>query len=746
MTDEAAPWEGDEGESPAPAGPRVISSVGDIAVVASYLRRIGAYPRSFRTAVVVTKTGTYDKEVATIKFSKSGVITAPETMQPTDEEAAAIAEAFVGVKFPTSQTLTALGRLPDEISETNPANMFIFKDERGDIVMLQVRVDKDDGTKAYVPWSYWSDGEWRRMEPEFEHLPVWGLEQLAGHSVAFIHEGAKSARAVRDQLDGKAPATNPWLNEMRNAAHLGWIGGAPNAHRTDWSVLRRKGVKRLYIVADNDAEGRAAVPRISREAGIPALLVQFTQEWPEGFDMGDEFPDDMWAKQGGEKVYTGPSFASTLHPSTWATDEVTLPPEGRGRPRTIHTLRPCFAAQWTWVESVDMFINNEFPSIHLKRDVFNASVRPFSHVRDTANLLQSHFTGRSATLTYRPDTEKRFVVDEGVSAINLYRPPLIKPKPGDATPWLEFMAYMFPEEQERNTVERWCATLIARPDIRMHFGLLMLSEQQGVGKTTLGMILADLVGRHNCSFPGVNMIVEQQFNGWLANKRLIVVNEIYEGHSWKAYNRLKTYVSDESIETNIKHQATYTIPNWTHYFLCSNELQALKIEDKDRRWYVPSLTEIAWNLTQFTAFRAWLAGGGLPKIANWARSYDNYVRPGEIAPMSVSKQRLIEESRSDAERLAKALGEIMMASDKPYMVPLTWVREWAKTKLGVVHETERRLGGAMRKAGVHVSEKQVSIKGKKHRFATNKPELLELPADKQAEHITHPKNLMEEEF
>ena len=60
---------------------------------------------------------------------------------------------------------------------------------------------------------------------------------------------------------------------------------------------------------------------------------------------------------------------------------------------------------------------------------------------------------------------------------------------------------------------------------RMSYGMLLISEKQGVGKTTLGAsILGPLIGTWNCSFPGENDILAQ-FNEWVAHKRLAVVSD-----------------------------------------------------------------------------------------------------------------------------------------------------------------------------------------------------------------------------
>jgi len=57
-------------------------------------------------------------------------------------------------------------------------------------------------------------------------------------------------------------------------------------------------------------------------------------------------------------------------------------------------------------------------------------------------------------------------------------------------------------KRDRIELMRWCATLIARPDIKMNYGVLLISETQGVGKSTLGeKILAPLIGKLNASFP-----------------------------------------------------------------------------------------------------------------------------------------------------------------------------------------------------------------------------------------------------
>ena len=548
-----------------------IKTLLDIPSVNDYLRRIAAEPRSLNTAVVKEMAGKYWRDVAVIRISKEGAVTAPTAYLPTDKEKALIEAECQAAEWPAHVPISGLINEPPELKNAPSKDKFIFYDAEDRIIMVQQRIANKKGERAYVPWTYWDDGEWRKAEPEGK-LPLWGIEQLESASVAFIHEGAKAARFVkslvnpRDTIEMARYAAHPWADELSHAAHLGWIGGALSPSRTDWSVLKKAGIKRAYIVSDNDEPGVAAVPSIAFQLRMPTFHVQFTSEWPASFDLADDFPKKMFKEIEGRSHYIGPSFRSCVHPATWATDQI---PNKRGKPTTV--LREEFKNQWAYIEEVDTFIHVEMPEIMRAESVMNKMLSGFSHVNNTSQLMVRNYRGRRARLCYRPDKSGRIISDQGTSAINLHQPTTIKAVEGDISPWIEFLEYMFPEEGERQEMARWLATLIAKPETRMEYGVLLVSETQGVGKTTLGAkILAPLVGDGNVGFPTEREIVDSNFNGWLAHKRLVIVSEIYSGHSWKAYNTLKGYITDKDIQVNEKYMRPYRIENWVHIFASSN--------------------------------------------------------------------------------------------------------------------------------------------------------------------------------
>ena len=143
----------------------LIASLDDLPAVASYHHRVGATAINFRRAEVREGIEGYQRAVGRISYADDGVITHDgEVEAPTEAEQAAIKLAFERATFPKMQALDAL---PDAPPGVNPGdrNVFVCHDFDGRIVMLHQRYETNDGGKGYVPWTRWSDGQWRKMEP-----------------------------------------------------------------------------------------------------------------------------------------------------------------------------------------------------------------------------------------------------------------------------------------------------------------------------------------------------------------------------------------------------------------------------------------------------------------------------------------------------------------------------------------------------------------------------------------------------
>ena len=585
-----------------------------IPALCAYIERIGADELNFRRYMVREWKGSYYAERVLIRIDKDGNIKCSDKdYAPTKEEEAAIKAAMVTEKFPHS----ILARNIDDLRGLTKGTLYEFHSRKeSGIIMVQERIVKDDGSKIYPPWTYWSDGQWRMMEPDGQ-LPFWKpypplkLKKLR----IMIHEGAKAAEFVHTSLQDEN-WKHPWRDELEKYEHWGMIGGALAPHRTDYEELKRERPIEVIYICDNDWLGNAALQEISRMYGQAMKGVMFDGNWPGSWDLADAMPPKLFKKDG---RYTGPSIMDLAQPATRATEKIPNP-EGKGAPTTI--LRRPFREEWFHCVTPEVFIHKDIPNRILSAGELNNVVAPYSDVDDTARLIKKDAASKSGVLKYSPAEPSGIYGGKGGRYINTHVPSSIKPVKGDPQPFLDFMEQLCPiAEPDRLELMRWCATLIALPEVRMLYSILLISETHGVGKGTLAeSILSPLVGDMNVSVPSENEVVDSNFNYWLAHKRLTIVHEIYAGQSFKAYNKLKSIITDRYVTVSKKYMANYQIENWVHIFACSNSFRALKLDMSDRRWLIPKVTEETQSKKWWDKFYSWLDDGNGLAIIVWGEN------------------------------------------------------------------------------------------------------------------------------
>jgi hypothetical protein len=229
----------------------------------AYANRIGAEQKNFRRWVIAQQDGAsgYPRFVAEIKIVSGKTIECNKTeFAPTEDEKEAIERELAAIDdFPVSITT-----FPLEVEEqrravgAEPKDWFAILDKsRNHVVMCQQRIDLDNGTKAYVPWTVFSDAKWRMMEPD-RKLPLWKPSKRTRAARIMVHEGAKPARFAdwlvnsEDKEAVEARASHPWAAELKPYEHWGWIGGTKRPHDTDW--LELKGENSVTVAADRDKE------------------------------------------------------------------------------------------------------------------------------------------------------------------------------------------------------------------------------------------------------------------------------------------------------------------------------------------------------------------------------------------------------------------------------------------------------------------------------------------------------------
>jgi hypothetical protein len=663
--------------------------------------------RNFRSVALTAPTTGYRRDKIVIRFSADGAVKIwradgkASEIAPTEDEAAAIRAAFAKLKLPKSMAATKSNSKQQRFKlGVAKEDWFEMLDAKRDAVpMCQQRINDKDGVgKKYMPWTYFNDGQWRCMEPDSDwdsdlgHLPMWKPDTDRQKTRIMIHEGAKAARFVdallHDPDKRDALARHPWAADLADYEHWGWIGGAPNPRRTDWSELSRVALLlEVAVVTDHDANGERAIVDISRclkRLDAPLWEVQFDDGFPVGFDMADELPKHHWKDQ----RWIGPALRDLYRSATWATRILPMTKKGKGSATRAYALRDAFIGQWFAVLKPAVFVHVNDPGRQFDGDEFNRRCSAFSEVENTARLVWKEAARVIDGVAYEPGRNSGRVNIDGRRMINTWAPTRVGRAKGDVTPFLEFMAHLIPGERDRDVVPKWIATLIARPAVRMRYGLLMISEVQGVGKGTLmEKILRPLVGHENTSVPSEKQLTKSDFNPWAARKRLVLVHEIYAGEVKKAYDTIKSTLTDDYVTVNEKNTKEYVIRNWTHYFLASNSSFALRLVKNDRRWFVPEVTELKRSPQYWIDFNAWLVNGGLEMIHQWACDYvakHGAVSTADDPPASEAKERLIRTSRSEGEQLAYDLGETAMAATGPVTFIDRSVREWIAGERGLL--------------------------------------------------------------
>ena len=662
----------------APGKISMINSLVEIEPIRKYLNRIGALEKSISRAAIQERHGKYFKEKHSIKFdTKTGEVLniekLPDNIKPNKEEQATIKLAITSAEFPkyVQANKALIKDLVKTIKDVDEKDLFVFYNEAGDkALMVQQRImDEKTGNKKYIPWTYWSDSKWRIAEPEGK-LPLYGLQELKNNAVVVLHEGCNGAKHWQGLIaNNKA---HPWRAYLEHAAHIGWVGGALNPNRTDWSPLQGADLNLVIIAADNDNVGKQAIPKISKQLFVRCHAIEFLDGddyFPIGFDLADDIPSKMFDKQGD---YVGPGLQAMTIPATWLTRKY-QPRNRKSPPMTV--LQDHVKLEWLYIADHNEIVHRDFRHKPYDRQTANNALSDFSDTNDIFGLLVKNKTEHIENYTYDPSSNGRIILDGDHKKLNLYEPTRIKPKDGDASPFMEYLNNLFPIEEDREHVKLWIATLIAKPGVRMTYSILLVSEKQGVGKSTLGeAILAPLVGSHNSCCPSEEQILSR-FNSWAGAMRIAIVAEIYQGKSWKMYNRLKAVVSDETISIERKCKDAITTKNWCHIVASSNSLSPLKVSEDDRRWLVPKVTEEAWPHEKWVALREWLNKDGLSIILHWAKSYDKYELSGTHAPGTERKKDLIQVCTDEWRTL---LTELLIENENPK--PLKTLFDYLKTE------------------------------------------------------------------
>ncbi|MGI2032050.1 DUF5906 domain-containing protein [Rhizobium panacihumi] len=512
---------------------------------------------------------------------------------------------------------------------------------------------------------------------QYPPLPIWGLDDFnpENHRSICIFESFDAAIQARQH--GALPPS--FQSFFERVLPVVYNGKEPSA--CDFKAIKKLKLKPeipVYVWTANSDEGRKLLPKIAKEIHHRTYAImpddaRFGDGWH--LTMEKQLPPKLFRINGDTHYYVGPSPEQMAQPATWLTS-IKLVEDGKnevGGPKfkEVCFLREHAASEWKYIIQDHRFIHDDLPDVALEPDLFDATFSAYCD-KSVSKMLAKNNTDRLQREGYRPGVKERRIDFQGQLRWNTWdgTPDEVarRPPADSVQPFLEFMKYLVPDDTERLHLIRWAATLVGKPDRKMLMGVLLKSHAQGVGKGIFtNLILAPMLGWKNVSYPTEQVILEK-YGSWWHKKSLAIVSEIHAGNSWKAYEILKSYVTEPVMDFRRMYSDPFSAENWNHQVITANGDLPLLMSDQDRRWLVVSATETPWKEVQFAEFIRWLQAGGVAAVRQWFLKFEqhtfeekgkvqqfSYFSAGARAPMTETKQTIISDSKSEPVKMAEKI-------------------------------------------------------------------------------------------
>jgi hypothetical protein len=241
-----------------------------------------------------------------------------------------------------------------------------------------------------------------------------------------------------------------------------------------------------------------------------------------------------------------------------------------------------------------------------------------------------------------------------------FRPAYLRGQaPEDPQPYIDmfqrFLAALIPEDGLRAFVIEWMAQLIQNP-FSNSMACVILSGGKGCGKDTLGDYIAShLIGReYSQNYTSTEQFWDKHDVGRL-NKLFVKLEEANGLLNRRHDDVFKAIITSETLTVNPKGSGFITTGNYNRFFLTTNEVAPVKLDDEERRFVlIPCGSELTGEFEFWRSLRSMLfTPTGARAIGDWLAQQPVGSFP-RILPRSQLAQDLIDEEKSVEQRFLEA--------------------------------------------------------------------------------------------
>jgi len=277
----------------------------------------------------------------------------------------------------------------------------------------------------------------------------------------------------------------------------------------------------------------------------------------------------------------------------------------------------------------------------LKPDQFRVHYGGRNFYMDPANERQSRDPWEAFTQSqilshpkvngacFRPDLPAAEVVHRnGMSFVNTYIPLDIARLAGDASPFLNHVARLLPNELDQKIILSYMSACVQYKGRKFRWAPL-LQGVEGNGKTLLTHCVAEAVGRRYVHWPKASKLAAQ-FNGWMVGKILYAVEDIYvPGDRREIIEELKPMITGDQLEIEAKGLDQISTEICGNFMFNSNHRDAIQKTKNDRRFcvlftaqqQVEHLRRDGMTGDYFSQLFAWLRSGGYAIVSEFLHTY-----------------------------------------------------------------------------------------------------------------------------
>ena len=262
---------------------------------------------------------------------------------------------------------------------------------------------------------------------------------------------------------------------------------------------------------------------------------------------------------------------------------------------------------------------------------------------------------------FRPDLEPGVIIEEsGRKLVNTYYPLPVKRRKGDAGPFLAHVAKLLPDARDREILLSYMAACVQHRGIKFRWAPL-LQGVPGNGKTTITECLVAAIGADHCSSPTTEQITSQ-FNGWLFNKQLVYVEDVYAPEQKRELLEiLKPMITGDRLAKREMHKDLVMHNVCANFIFNSNHHDAIAKTRDDRRFCVfytaqqeyDDLARDSMDGAYFKRLRDWLKDGGFEIVAEYLHTMPIC---DELNPATVCSRA--PDTTSTAEAIVRSLGRV----------------------------------------------------------------------------------------